>query len=62
MLDWLKGKKTYLLALVLALVVAIEKGLGIDIPGVVVTDDWMETLLAAAGLSALRAGISKNGW
>ena len=50
LLAWLKGKKTY----IIAIIVAIEAGLqslGIVIPG------WVTTLLAALGLGALRAAV-----
>ena len=56
----LKGKKTYLVAAVLALCVGVERGLGIDVPGVSVGDDWMIVLLNAAGLSTLRAGMKTS--
>lgn len=59
-LTFLSGKKTYGVALVLALVVIVEKGLGIDVPGVAVGDDWLVLLLNAAGLSTLRAGVESS--
>lgn len=51
-LDWLRGKKTYLVAasLVLAGVVQIIDG---D------TQGGIETILQALGLSTLRAGVAK---
>lgn len=52
------GYRTYIIAAVLILVVIVEKGLGIDIPGVDVGSDWLTQILAALGLSTLRAGIS----
>ena len=56
----LSGKKTYIIAGVLTLVVVVEKGLGIDVPGVDLGNDWLTTVLAALGLGTLRAGISKT--
>lgn len=58
----LRGYKTYIVAGTLALCVAVERGLGVDVPGVTVGDDWMVLLLNAAGLSTLRAGMKKNIW
>lgn len=51
-LDFLSGKKTY----IVAFIVAIEAGLqflGIQIPG------WVDTALAAIGLTTVRAAIAK---
>jgi hypothetical protein len=50
------GYRTYIIAAVLVLVV--EKGLGIDRPGVDVGSDWLTHVLAALGLGTLRAGIN----
>ena len=61
-IDFLKGKKTYLIAAALGLVVLVEKGLGIDVPGVVVDDNWLVVLANGAGLGTLRAGISNSLW
>ena len=52
------GYRTYIIAAVLVLVVAVEKGLGIDVPGVDVSSDWLTHVLAALGLGTLRAGIT----
>ena len=52
------GYRTYILAAVLVRVVLVEKGLGIDVPGVAVGPDWLTHLLAALGLGTLRAGIA----
>jgi hypothetical protein len=53
------GYRTYIIAAVLVLVVVVEKGLGIDMPGVDVGSDWLTHLLAALGLGTLRAGITE---
>lgn len=51
------GYRTYIVAATLILVVIVEKGLGIDVPGVDVGSDWLTQILAALGLGTLRAGI-----
>ncbi|ABD85703.1 hypothetical protein [Rhodopseudomonas palustris] len=48
----------FIIAAVLVLVVVVEKGLGIDVPGVDVGSDWLTQILAALGLGTLRAGIT----
>lgn len=53
-----KGYKTYLVAAALAVIVVIERGFGIDVPGVTLGDDWLLILMNAAGLGTLRAGIN----
>jgi len=53
------GYRTYIIAAVLVLVVLVEKGLGIDVPGIDVGSDWLTHLLAALGLGTLRAGIAE---
>lgn len=55
----LNGWKTYLVAAALAAVVILEKGLGLDVPGVELGEDWLLVLLYAAGLGALRHGIAR---
>jgi hypothetical protein len=62
--DWLSHRgaeayRTYIIAGVLLLIVIAEKGLGIDIPGAEVGDDWLFVILNALGLGTLRAGIGK---
>lgn len=52
------GYKTYIVAAALAVIVVIERGLGIDVPGVTLGDDWLLILMNAAGLGTLRAGIN----
>lgn len=56
-MQFLQGKKTYLVSAVLVAVVLVEKGLGIDVPGVTVGDDWLFLILNGLGLSTLRAGV-----
>ena len=53
MIDWLKGKKTYFVAAIVALV-ALCRYFGVEIP------DYVWALLAAVGLGSLRAGVQKG--
>ena len=55
----LQGKKTYLLALVMA-ILAVAKWVGVEIPGVTDTVDPLAWLLSALGLGSIRAAISKK--
>jgi len=57
----LAGVKTYLIAGIVVVCVLAEKFGGIDIPGFQVDQDWLGMILAALGLSALRAGVTKSG-
>lgn len=57
-LDTLKGKKVYIIAVMMLACVAIEKGLGIDIPGFDAGDDWWTIVANALGLAALRQGVT----
>lgn len=57
----LQGKKTYIVAAAFVVAVVAEKGLGIDVPGVTVGDDWLLILMNALGLGTLRAGLPKTG-
>ena len=50
LLAWLKGKKTYIIAIVTG-VLACLNALGIVVPA------WVYTLLAALGLGAIRAAL-----
>lgn len=54
----LEGYKTYIVAAALALMVVLEKFLGLDVPGVDVSEDWLTLLMGALGLSTLRAGVA----
>ena len=57
LIEWLRGKKTYLLALAAGVLTALRALELID-------DRTYETLLGlvgAGGLAALRAGVSKTG-
>ena len=55
MIDWLKNKKTYIIAILIILEAIIVDG--------VINGDWgtaMQKIMAALGLGALRAGVSKS--
>ena len=56
----LNGYKTYLVALFVVLGVVMSKLFGWDIPGFHPGDNWMDYVLAAAGLGAMRHGVSKT--
>jgi hypothetical protein len=58
-IEALKGKKTYIIAIIVIVVALVESVLKIDVPGVDVVNP-LEWILAAFGMSALRAG-STNG-
>jgi len=53
LIGWLKGKKTYIIAVIVGVVGALNY-LGIIIP------EWIYALLAAIGLGTIRAAISKT--
>jgi hypothetical protein len=60
-MDWtLPNKKTYAAAGLMVLVVAVEKLLGLDSPGIDVSEDWLKILIEALGLVGLRAAIAKQ--
>ena len=56
---FLSGYKTYVIAGLFIACVLAEKFAGFDIPGFNAGADWLETVLAALGLGALRAGLAK---
>lgn len=62
MLSTIDGYKTYLVMAALLTVVVLEKGLGLDIPGVALGEDWMLVVMNAVGLGTLRHGIQKSGF
>lgn len=51
-LEWLKGKKTYVVVAVTFILGGL-RACGVEIP------EWVYPLLAAAGFGALRAGVRK---
>lgn len=53
-LDFLNGKKTYIVAVIIALTAGVQ-ALGYTIP------DWVYALETALGLGAVRVGVAKSG-
>ena len=60
-MESIQGKKTYIIAAVVALLGIVQGILGIEIPGVELGDNWIMTVLGALGLGTLRAGVAKSG-
>lgn len=58
-LDGLKGFKTYIVSAIIIAGAIAEGLLGWDIPGVDLKAHWVEAIMTALGLSALRGGIAK---
>ena len=59
-MNWtLPNVKTYLVVALAVVVAVLESVIGIDIPGIDVSQDWLGIILAAAGLGGLRAAIGK---
>lgn len=56
----LEGKKTYIIAGMILLSVVVERGLGIDVPGIEVADNWGLVVMNALGLGSLRSGIASG--
>jgi len=57
-MDFVKGKKTYLIAAVGVLVLVAVNVVGIPIPGLAPSGDWMTQALGLLGLGTLRAGLA----
>jgi hypothetical protein len=53
----LKGRKTYIVVAMMLLCVVVETVLGVDVPGVTIGANWLQDILAAAGLGTLRAAV-----
>lgn len=56
---FLSGYKTYVIVGLFVACVLAEKFAGFDIPGFDAGSNWLETVMAALGLGALRAGVAK---
>lgn len=54
----LSGYKTYLVAVILALL-GVANFLGVQVPGVSMQGDWLMLILNAIGLGGLRAAVAK---
>jgi len=55
LLNWLKGKKSYIIALAMVVLGFLQ---GTDI---LIVPEWVWGILAALGLATLRAGVTKIG-
>jgi len=58
-MQFLDGYKTYIVTGIFILGVIAEKFLALDVPGFDPGENWLEYILAALGLGALRNGIAK---
>ncbi|GAB4225303.1 MAG: hypothetical protein Kow0032_00820 [Methyloligellaceae bacterium] len=58
-MQFLDGYKTYIVTGIFILAVIAEKFLALDVPGFDPGENWLEYILAALGLGALRNGIAK---
>lgn len=59
-LDLLKNKKMYGVAIMVIAIGVAEGLLGIDIPGIVVGPDWLGYIIAGLGIGATKAAIAKT--
>lgn len=59
MFKFLDGYKMYIAGGVLAIVVAVEKFLGFDVPGIETPDNWFALLLTAFGWVGLKSALTK---
>lgn len=53
----MNGYKTYIVSAMIVLIALVEGILGVDIPGAEMQGDWMNYVMAALGLGALRAAV-----
>lgn len=56
----LQGKKTYIIAGFGALVLIAVNVLGVPVPGMAPSADWLTQLLGLIGLGTLRAGVANK--
>lgn len=59
-MNMLDGYKTYIIVGVFVLGVIAEIVLGLDVPGFDPGPNWVEYIMAALGLGALRRGVAKT--
>jgi hypothetical protein len=52
LIEWLKGKKTYITAIIIGILAALNS-LGVVVP------EWVYLLISAAGLGAVRSAIKR---
>lgn len=58
-MSFLDGYKSYIVAGVFILGVVAEVFLGLDVPGFQPGENWVEYIMAALGLGAVRNGVAK---
>lgn len=56
---FLNGYKAYIVSALVAAIGLVDGGLGFDIPGVDVGDNWLGWILTGMGLGAGRSAIKK---
>lgn len=59
MFDFLQGYKFYVVAAVVVAIGVSEGLLNLDIPGVVVGNDWLGWIIAGMGMGAARSAVAK---
>jgi len=59
MFGMVDGYKTYFVAFLVVMIGVGEGVLGVDIPGVVVGDDWMAYIIGGLGLGSFRSAFQK---
>lgn len=58
--DWLKGKKSYILAAI-GVLTGVAELVGIDVVPEVTQDNALQYIWASLGFASLRAGVTKSG-
>lgn len=58
-MEFLSGYKTYIGTGLLALV-GVAEGIGIDVPGIALADNWLTIVLSSLTGAAMRAGVAKG--
>jgi hypothetical protein len=58
-MSFLNGYKTYIVVAIFMLGVLAEVFLGLDVPGFDPGENWLEYVMAALGMGALRNGVAK---
>lgn len=55
----LQGRKTTIIAVAIVALAILEGPLGIDVPGVEISEDWLAVALNGLGLGFLRTGLAR---
>lgn len=56
----LQGHKTKIISVVIFALAILEGPLGIDVPGVEISDDWLNVALTGLGLGTLHAAVGRK--